>query len=242
MEVCDVGQIYVERDGDRVFDHTKIILRDETGEYFYAKTSQHKFQFSEIEIRSLDIATIPAEHIWPPVDPEFTRAPDPLPPTSYVKRPRLLYYDGGNTTSTKYYDLILTEVKACEILSRHPHPNIAQYLGCIVNNERITGLCFEKYPVTLSQLLKNKTPFSKDSCLQGIEAGVNHMHSLGLVHNDLNLSNIMVDGDNAVIIDFDSCKREGEPLGLKAGVENRDYTMRQNDLDHFKEIQAVMMR
>lgn len=61
------------------------------------------------------------------------------------------------------------------------------------------------------------TPFDKDLCLQGIESGIRHMHSLGLVHNDINPSNIMIDSaDRPVIIDFDSCKQEGEKLGVKS--------------------------
>jgi tRNA A-37 threonylcarbamoyl transferase component Bud32 len=43
------------------------------------------------------------------------------------------------------------------------------------------------------------------------------MHSVGLVHNFLHLSNIMMDEETSIIIDFDSCQREGEKLGAKAG-------------------------
>ena len=68
-------------------------------------------------------------------------------------------------------------------------------------------------------MLKDGTPFDRGHCSRGIEAGVRHMHKLGLVHNDLNPSNIMMDGDNPVIIDCDSCKREGDELGSKAGTD-----------------------
>lgn len=50
--------------------------------------------------------------------------------------------------------------------------------------------------------------------LRGIERGIRHMHSLNLVHNDINLSNIMITQDHVpVIIDFDSCLQEGRLLG-----------------------------
>lgn len=40
------------------------------------------------------------------------------------------------------------------------------------------------------------------------------MHGLGLVHNDINPSNIMFDlDDTPVIIDFDSCLPNGTALG-----------------------------
>ncbi|KAK3391220.1 kinase-like domain-containing protein [Podospora didyma] len=244
MEICEHGEIFVERDDDLIFDHTKIILRDANDEYFYAKTNQRMTRVSIVDVNGLDTTRIPADHIWPLANPKFTRAPDPLPPTSYLKRPRLLYYglddlDCGNQ--------ILTEVEACEVLKRYPHPNIAPYLGCIVKEGRIRGLAFARYSVTLSQMLKDETPFDRGHCLCGIEAGVRHMHKLGLVHNDLNPSNIMMDGDNPVIIDFDSCKREGDELGSKAGTDGwtlngQDQALRENDLYSLSKIRAALMK
>ena len=38
MEICEKGEIYVEKDDDLIFDHTKIILRGADDEYFYSKT------------------------------------------------------------------------------------------------------------------------------------------------------------------------------------------------------------
>jgi serine/threonine protein kinase len=46
------------------------------------------------------------------------------------------------------------------------------------------------------------------------------MHDLGLVHSDLNPSNIM-DGNNPIIIDFDSCKPEGQKLGKEELPDTR---------------------
>ena len=51
--------------------------------------------------------------------------------------------------------------------------------------------------------------------LAGLESGIWHLHSLGLVHNDINPRNIMLEAGEAIIIDFRSCRREGESL---AGV------------------------
>ncbi|KAK0613103.1 hypothetical protein B0T17DRAFT_542816 [Bombardia bombarda] len=192
MEICEYGEIFIERDDDIIFNYIKIILRDANDEYFYAKTNQRMTRVSNIN--GLDTTRIPADQIWPLANPKFTQAPDLLPPTSYFKRPRLLYYG-------------------------YPYLNIVSYLGCIVKEGRIRGLAFARYSVTLSQILKDRTPFDKGLCLCGIEAGVRYMHKLGLVHNDLNPSNIMMDGDNPVIINFDSCKREEDELGSKAGTD-----------------------
>ena len=41
--------------------------------------------------------------------------------------------------------------------------------------------------------------------LAGIESGIRHLYSLGLVYNNINPSNIMLDGNQVIIIDFSSC-------------------------------------
>ncbi|KAF2005720.1 hypothetical protein P154DRAFT_518436 [Amniculicola lignicola CBS 123094] len=245
MEIHEKAQIFIEKGADYIFDHSKIILRTANDEYFYAKTSHSIFRNPQNNIDQLDTIQIPAEHVWPLADPNFTRAPEPLASTCYLKRPSLLYYE-NTPEKPDYGGQILTEVEACEVLRVHPHPNIVQYLGCIVKDGRVRGLCFTKYSRTLSQVLKDGTPFHRGHCLRGIEAGVRHMHDLGLVHNDLNPTNIMMDGDKPIIIDFDSCKREGEKLGLKAGtcgwtLDNSNYASRDNDFYSLSQIQKAII-
>lgn len=245
MEICEKGEVFIEENGDWAFDHTNVILRGPYDEYFYAKTDQRIFRSPKVDIHGLDIIRIPADHIWPVADPKFTRAPDPLPADSYYKRASLLNY-GNTPNNIDYSHQILTEVEACEILKMYPHPNIAQYLGCVVKGGRIIGLGFSKYTVTLSQMLEDGTPFDRSHCLRGIEAGLTHMHKLGLVHNDLNPSNIMMDGGDFVIIDFDSCQREGEKLVLKEGsdewtLDGENYARRDNDLYSLSKIRIALM-
>jgi len=244
MEVCEKAEIYRGSGDDVEFDHSKFILRRADGEYFYAKSDRRLFQFSQIDVDELHAIPIPSDHIWPLANPTFTRAPKPLPSGSYLKRPSLLYYD-DTSDNHDYGDHILTEVKACEMLKLHPHPTIAQYRGVVVEDGRIRGICFAEYSGTLSQMLKDGSSFQRVVVLGGIKAGIQHMHGLGLVHNDLRLSNIMMDGDTPVIIDFDSCKQEGDKLGSKAGnfgqtVDGEDFARRDNDLYSLSEIQEAL--
>jgi len=179
------------------------------------------------------------------MNPQFTRAPDPLPENTYLKQPSLLEYNVSTRTAENYFCLVLTEVEACQVLRKQPHPNIAEYLGCIPEHGRIKGLCFVKYPMTLSQRLKDGAPFNKSLCLEGIESGIRHMHELGLIHNDINPSNIMMDGENSVIIDFDSCKEEGAKLGLKGGtfgwdIDGAEYARRENGFYGLSKIQDLL--
>jgi serine/threonine protein kinase len=55
--------------------------------------------------------------------------------------------------------------------------------------------------------IKVKSPLRGcEGFLSGVESGIRHLHSIGLVHNDLNPANIMLDDhENPFIIDFDSC-------------------------------------
>ena len=51
---------------------------------------------------------------------------------------------------------------------------------------------------------------------RGVENSLTHVHSFGDCHNDVNLQNIMLtDDDAAVLIDFDSCMPETEPLSRR---------------------------
>jgi hypothetical protein len=246
MEICEKAEIFVDRgnDSDLEFHHSKLILRSADGEYFYAKTDQRVFQFSQIDVGELDAIQIPSDRIWPLANATFTQAPEPLPSDCYLKRPSLLYYD-DTSDSHDCCDQILNKVKACEMLRLYPHPNIAQYLGIVVKDSRVRGICFAKYSRTLSQMLKEGTPFQRDVVLGGIKAGIQHMHGLGLVHNNLHLSNIIMDGETPIIIDFDSCKQEGDKMGSKAGnfgraVDGKDFARRENDLYSLSKIQVAL--
>ena len=168
MEVCVQSPAFVEKHGDLVFSHTKIILR-EGNQYYYAITSRRYPATSKVDLHELNPVPIPASQIWPSFSAQFGRAPEPLPQDCFVKRPSLLDY-GENEASNGYVSsLLLHEAEVCEILRASPHPNIAQYLGCLVENDRIMGLCFVKYGMNLyERVTKDSHPFDADLILQGI--------------------------------------------------------------------------
>jgi serine/threonine protein kinase len=232
--VCEQSEVWVEEEGELVFSHTSVILRD-GDQYSHATTSRRYGSTSEVDLRELDNPIpIPSSKIWPPFPAHFTRAPDPLPQDCYVKRPNLLDYGYTEASTNHPSNLLLDEAQVCEILRTSPHPNIAQYLGCIVESNTIKGLCFVKYDMNLSQRVKDPRPLDIDLVLHGIEKGLDHLHSLGLIHCDINPSNILMNGDTPVIGDFDSCQREGQKLGIKAGTkgwtnEDFEFALREND-------------
>jgi len=231
MEVQEQGEQWEEVGGELEFRHTIVILRK--GDiYFHARYNNRMLPPSQVEPRLLEMCRIPSEHLWPVHSSDLTRTPVPSPVDSYIKRPRMIQY--AQDHAHRIPDLFLAEARICEILKKHPHPNIAQYFGCLTRHGRITGLCLRKYHMTLEDRLKSDRPVPRD-ILKGIQEGLHHLHNLGLIHNDVNPSNIMfkANDDTPVIIDFDSCGREGNKL-VKAGTlgwsdDSFDFVTPRND-------------
>ena len=178
----------------------------------------------------------------------------------YIKRPDLVsYYPITSTNKTMIANQVLQEVQVYEIFKPQPHPNIAEYYGCEVTNGKISGICFKRYTQSLQQRLNprhlNKRAFARSVCLdkkwrtsiiEGIKNGLDYIHALGLVHNDITPANIMLDErDTPIIIDFGSCRAEGECLEdvvrtyewCDDGVQ---ISRPSNDLDALAEMRAWM--
>lgn len=243
IAVLEQSQAWIDVGDDLEYSHTMVIVRV-GDDIFYARTKHRYHPSDTINPDDLEMHPIPAREIWPPFSNDLTRAPDPLPVDSYVKHPSLLSY--GEIDNVQISDLLLGEAQICEILRKYPHPNVAQYLGCTVQGNQITGLCFVKYDLTLADRLNDcDRPLNRDRCWKDIERGVRHLHSLGLIHNDINPYNIMLKSDDTpVIIDFDSCRREGDKL-IKAGTwgwadESSELASTTNDYYGLKKIREAM--
>ncbi|KAK3303646.1 uncharacterized protein B0T15DRAFT_486996 [Chaetomium strumarium] len=255
IDVLEVNEAFEEVDGCFKFTGTLVVYR--TGDGLHHAVSKARYSPpSEVKFEHLNNhIPIPISAYSPLFPPGFTHAPNPLPENCHIKKPQLISYDRIRQGSQPNHiaDSILLEASVCEVLKQHPHPNIATYLGCKVSDGRIAGLCFARYHRTLMEevnprgLMKRKfrsdCQRSRDynSVLAGIESGIKHLHALGLVHNDINPSNIMLDGNKAVIIDFGSCRRIGASLeGAGRTYEWYDERVKtafpQNDLDALEEI------
>ena len=135
----------------------------------------------------------------------------------FIKRPKLHiddYLPHGFLAQVLY-----EEAQVLEFLARHPHPNLVRYLGCMVKRSRITGIALERHATTLQECSRSGfRGLDPQMLIQGLRRGVDHLHALGLAHNDLNPSNIAIGDDNRpVILDFGSCRELGEYL-LSAGT------------------------
>lgn len=235
----------MEKDGDWVFHSTKIII-EQGDRYFSASVPERQRQLlATIDLDRLCKTVIPTEDIWPLHEPGISIIAEPPTAEHFCKKPSLIQY-GDTEASLHPGRELLKEAKVCEVLKQRPHPNVAAYFGSIVEGGRIKGLVFQKYAMTLSQRLRIPKPFDGMRCLRAIEEGLRHLHSLGLVHNDLNPSNIMVDNDdNVVIIDFDSCEHQGAELGPKTDTPGWEIMSRlavpDNDLSNLSKLRDLVV-
>lgn len=116
------------------------------------------------------------------------------------------------------------EAAMCEVIWQRGgvHPNIATWLGLVVENERATGMALARYRTALNDVEWTSEwgmNLDIDQIFDDIVEGVHHMHRIGFCHNDLKPANVCLnDEGRAVLIDFDSTMPTGEPLWGKAGT------------------------
>ncbi|KAG8735726.1 hypothetical protein FRC10_010226 [Ceratobasidium sp. 414] len=196
------------------FDFTDVLWKE--GDDFYHTKSP--LRMGNISLDALSGELVPRSHLFTPDNPNFIHAPNPLPENSHIKHPSLVGYDSNDPDCGR---LMLDEIRACETIHARPHPNLAEYRGCISEGGYIVALCFRQYNSTLRQAVADSKELDYLAIVQDIRTGVEHLHSLGLVHNDINPANIMVDWNGrGVLIDYDSCRPNGEefPMGGKQGT------------------------
>ncbi|CAF9942571.1 MAG: hypothetical protein ALECFALPRED_009821 [Alectoria fallacina] len=196
---------------DFIFSYTSILLHD--GEKFYkARSSQRTTILKRIDTSRLEIKStpIPVGDYRPLFSDELMTAPNLMSQDCWEKLPDLSCYDSRDPTRLE--EFMLREARIVEMLMGHPHPNVARYHGCVVREGHIASLCFTRYHQTLVERIYHDTrPFDPHVCLQEIKKGIQHLHSIGIIHNDINPSSVMLcTDDTAVIIDFNSCRKKGE--------------------------------
>ncbi|TFK27234.1 serine/threonine protein kinase [Coprinopsis marcescibilis] len=161
----------------------------------------NEFTDEDLEERHVPI---PPQHYQPRWDPYISLYSVHIPQTErmlYFKKPRLIGYDG----TTRLAQKLRQEISVLEELRKNSHPNLCEYFGCFGDTN--TGLIIGLPPLNF-ELIR-----------QGLAAGIKHLHALGLAHNDISPTNIMIDEyGNPIIIDFDNCCPFGQPC--RTGTPN----------------------
>jgi serine/threonine protein kinase len=260
MEVLTTGECFPHNPSEPIFT---IVVYSQDDATYLARYNGRCGSKTDIPLEELkDVVKLDKTAFQPLYLEKFTQAQPS--DQHYVKRPSLLrYYPISDANKISIMDEVLQEVQVCEVLKLQHHPNIAKYIGCEAQDGRISGICFKQYKQSLLQRLNpghlNKRMFATSACLdakwcsgiiEGIRKGIEHLHTLGLVHNDLTPANVMLDErDSAIIIDFGSCRRIGESLkGAGRTYEWYEWydddvqiTRPSDDLDALAEIEAWLL-
>ncbi|KAK4551655.1 hypothetical protein LTR86_011029 [Recurvomyces mirabilis] len=182
-----------------------------------------KYDLTDEDIRA-NLQKISDHDAFPKMSQNISLLPQNFDATElFFKRPQihcLLEEFGGSIVP----QMLLEEAQVMEVLARHPHPNI-KILDHLFYDDA-SGIDLDRF---------------ERQCRDAI----NHIHSLGLAHNDLNPSNIALDSDNnPVIIDWGSCKDFGELLlsaGTPGWIEDEfDVSRKEHDLYAIDRIMAWM--
>ena len=204
-------EVWTERDGEPVFDYTSVSAYVD-GSAYVGKLLHPLDDVDEADILPC-LELVPTECIHPKFQEGFTIIPDFHSAKHYLKAPSFTF-DDCREDKTFVADCVLNEVSVLERLKLYPHPNIVSHLGCVVKDGRITHICLEKYPASLvSASEMGLDEAQRARVFDGIRAGIVHLHSLGLAHNDINPENICIDANGEpIIVDFDACLPFGEKL------------------------------
>jgi len=140
---------------------------------------------------------VPETEIYPTVNPDTPVADASgctLANNTWLKRPNIAVYNQVAGT-TMIADEFLEEIRVYQRIQQHPHPNLVEFKGCLQKNGRIIGIMLKRYSITLSLRVEGygQAPVDATSYLEGIPAGVKHLHYLGFAYNNLNPENSMLD-------------------------------------------------
>jgi serine/threonine protein kinase len=255
MQICQHQQCFDLEDGQPKFIYTAVLLRHD-GKLWRGRLRTRN-PGTDCRMDEVDnLKQIPEDALFPRVPPGSV-----IPPIQsssfFLKKTNILSVTLGASLKRD----ILRELAVCDLIMKHPHPNIAIYHGCQSINGRVTGLYFEKYPRTLSEIV-NPSNLNKsmlitadrgitvdvaEQIISGIGSGLKHLKHLGLSHNDVHPGNVMVKDDNTpVIIDFDSCRHTGESMeGVKRtyGWYDPEVSTSQesNDLSALEEVRSWLL-
>lgn len=206
QEVLENGSI---NELDLEFDRTRIFFKQGDGVFTATTDKRGDDELATLDVSTLERTPIPREDIYPVCKEDFTLAPNPLPDGIYIKHPRLAHYvpEKGDAVATRF----LNEVYLYEALKNAPHPNIAQYHGCIVEDGRITGIVLKHYPANLEDRLEAGPITNEEgwAISSAVDSAASHLHQLNYAHRDICKDNIMMDGETPILIDFEKATFEG---------------------------------
>lgn len=210
-------EVFALENGRQVFLRSTFAFVTDDYRVYFGEAPVRKKVLKPKDIKEY-LKHVPDEEVYPKAQSHITTVSTLINGDIYVKRPKLTNYDTMKGTGL-LPKLLLQEAEIFELLIRNQHPNIVRYHGSVIERGCIVGLVLDRHPTTLEHRLQNGSrDFDVKLCINGITSAIEHLHSLGLAHNDLTPMNILVDKrDTPIIADFGSCQPFGKGL-ITAGT------------------------
>ncbi|XP_061162708.1 LIM domain kinase 2-like [Saccostrea echinata] len=123
-------------------------------------------------------------------------------------------------------------LKEVSVLRSVDHPHVLQFMGVLYKDKKLNLITEYVSGGTLGNLLKDLSVSlswkQRAEFAQGISQGMEYLHSLGIIHRDLNTNNCFVKNDMTVVVaDFGLARilpdQYQYPYQIKAGKSKRRY-------------------
>ncbi|KAJ5108368.1 hypothetical protein N7456_005043 [Penicillium angulare] len=125
-----------------------------------------------------------------------------VPPSSDA--PEIEHWDYASDTLF-HFNLMENERTVLQQLQKRPHPHIIE----AIDTEQPEGLYLRKYRQIPDEVKTN--PARRIRLYHDIADALRHLHSLGIVHDDVRIDNVLVDDrDSAILCDFSAASPCGD--------------------------------
>lgn len=235
-------EIWKQSDGQDTFSYTSVTAFVNDNAYA-GKVDARIEDVDDAELLNC-LKGVPSENLYPLHTPAVSIFHSYDPSKHYAKAPSFTFEDSLPNKSF-VADCVQREAAIYELLEDRPHPNLAQYLGCLVNNAgRITRLVFVRYECNLVQYMERDglDEMRATAIFEEVLSAIRHLHELGRAHNDLNPYNVCITAKgHAAVIDLDACLPFGEPLLKGVGVDHENArSCKENDWQALDELDEFL--
>ena len=219
-------------DGNIVEKRAELWYHEEEGNIYHGHVPEPVRDVS-LEQASACLRRIPSEHVYPLAPAGisvYVADTKNRFEAVHMKLPDVTPYYDEITSHTEVADRFLMQAKALECVREHPHRHVVEFKGCVVRKNRIVALAIRRYRAHLESLMKRRDRYdraTKLALLTKVRSAVEHLHVLGLAHNNVTPYAVMIDDQNEpVLTAFDYCSTVGDDLMPRRWEDGRE------DFDH----------
>ncbi|KAK9897795.1 kinase-like protein [Cystobasidium minutum MCA 4210] len=175
---------------------------------YETKVPAEIYENGSFSLEDAEGTPVPVDYYLPKYEPGWTVFDGPLQDHHFLKESPLDSYDVDDDPLDWPSRELRDEIEIYEKLKCHPHPNIVNYHGVVVKNDRVTGIVIDKVDSGLYDALGGPCKASHivdiEVAMRELQSAVEHLHSIGIVHCDISPHNLGVDANGRILLfDFD---------------------------------------